>query len=369
MNARTRYVETLRFGAPDRAFLRHEHYWPETLRRWQREGHIKDESTLNEMFVFDQTAWLPCFTEMVPPFEDKILAEAGDSLIKQDANGKLFVDKKDQTSAPHYFKYTIENRRDWDYHKWRFDPEKTDERLSRDWLAPGQPIIDWDALEQRHRNRDYPLGIAVGGYFGWINGLMPTTTACTIFLDDPDLVHEMFDTRTRIVEAFLERLLPRFHPEWAHFYEDMAFNHGPFISPALFREFMMPYYKRVTAVLKKHNVPVIDVDSDGNHNVLTPLWLESGVNCLFPYEVATGMDPVADREKYGKRLAIIGGIDKRPLAQGKTEIEREVLSKVPRLLEQGGYVPAIDHHVPPDVPFENFVFYRRLVEELVGVSA
>ncbi|MFH0965828.1 MAG: hypothetical protein V2A58_17665, partial [Planctomycetota bacterium] len=64
-------------------------------------------------------------------------------------------------------------------------------------------------------------------------------------------------------------------------------------------------------------------------------------------------------------LAILGGIDKRPLAQGKKEIEKEVFCKVPWLLKQGGYVPTIDHHVPPDVPFENFAFYRRLVEDLV----
>ena len=369
MNARQRFVETITFGKPDRPFLRREYYWQETIRRWQREGHIKDEATLYDLFVFDRRQRLPCFTEMVPPFESKILVDVGDSFIKQDPNGKLFVDKKDQTSAPHYFRFTIENRRDWEYHKWRFDVDRMDERLSRDWLAEGQPEINWPALEKKHENRDYPLHIGVGGYFGWINGLMPTVTACTIFLDDPELTREMFRTRTEIVVRFLERLLPKFQPEWAHFYEDMAYNHGSFISPALFREFMMPEYKKVTAVLKKHNVPVIDVDSDGNHNELTALWLESGINCIYPYEVAAGMDPVADRKKYGKNLAILGGIDKRPLAQGKKEIEKEVMSNVPYLLEQGGYVPNLDHYVPPNVSFENFTFYRKLIQDLVGISS
>ena len=355
------------FGKPDRTFLLAESYWPETLRRWQAEGGIKDASTLNELFTFDCQQKLPCFTEMVPPYEEKILADVGESYIRQDPNGALRIDKKDQTSTPFYFRYPIENRRDWEYHKWRFDPDRVDERLSREWLASGQPAIDWPALEEKHKGRDCPLGIAVGGYFGWINGLMPTATACMIFLDDPELVREMYRTRTKIVVGFLERLLPRFKPEWSQFYEDMAYNHGPFISPALFREFLMPEYKEITNVLKKHDVPVVYVDSDGNVNQLVPLWLESGVNCVYPYEIAAGMDPVADRKKYAKDLVIWGGIDKRALARGKKEIEKEVMSKVPYLLEQGGYVPLVDHGVPPDVSFDNFRFYRRLIEELVGI--
>ena len=112
MNARQRFVETMTFGNPDRPYLRPEFYWEETIRRWQREGHIKDEATLYELFGFDRSQRLPVFTEMVPPFESKILVHVGDSFIKQDPSGKLFVDKKDQTSAPHHFRFTIGDRRD-----------------------------------------------------------------------------------------------------------------------------------------------------------------------------------------------------------------------------------------------------------------
>jgi len=120
------------FGNPDRTFLREETYWPETLRLWQRQGYIEDYASITKMFVFDGMKQLPCFTEMVPPYEQKTIAEIGNHYIKQDPNGALLIDQKDQASSLFYIKFPIADRRDWEYHKWRFNPERMDERLNRD---------------------------------------------------------------------------------------------------------------------------------------------------------------------------------------------------------------------------------------------
>ena len=42
------------------------------------------------------------------------------------------------------------------------------------------------------------------------------------------------------------------------------------------------------------------------------------------------------------------------------------MRKVPQMMESGGFIPAIDHSVPPDVPFENYVYYTELLRELTG---
>lgn len=152
--------------------------------------------------------------------------------------------------------------------------------------------------------------------------------------------------------------------DFAHFWEDMACNAGPLVSPKIFKEFMMPHYKNVTEFLRKHGIDIITVDSDGNIEKLIPLWLESGVNGFLPLEVAAGMDAVALRKEYGKDVILIGNIDKGALARGKEPIRQEVMSKVPYLLSQGGYFPVIDHGVPPDVSFENYTYYLRLLREI-----
>ena len=131
---------------------------------------------------------------------------------------------------------------------------------------------------------------------------------------------------------------------------------------------MMPRYKKITELLRSNGVDVIFLDSDGNVEQLVPLWLEAGINYIWPFEVAAGNDAVALRKKYGKDLIIGGTIDKRALAKDKKAIREEVMSKVPFLLEQGGYFPSVDHLVPPDITFENYCYYINLMREVAGLD-
>jgi len=56
------------------------------------------------------------------------------------------------------------------------------------------------------------------------------------------------------------------------------------------------------------------------------------------------------------------------LAKGKKAIREEVMSKVPFLLETGGYFPTIDHFVPPDITFENYCYYINLMRQVGGLE-
>lgn len=107
------------------------------------------------------------------------------------------------------------------------------------------------------------------------------------------------------------------------------------------------------------------MDSDGNIDELIPIWLkECGVNFPWPLEVAAGMDAAALRKKYGKDLILSSNIDKRVFAKGKEAIREEVMSKVPYLVETGGYFPGLDHLIPPDIFFENFRYFIDLLREI-----
>ena len=102
------------------------------------------------------------------------------------------------------------------------------------------------------------------------------------------------------------------------------------------------------------------LDSDGNVEELIPCWLEVGINFIYPMEVAAGMDVVALRRKYGSDLLIGGGMDKRILASTRPAIKQMVEEKAD-LMREGGYVPGCDHAMPPDIPWENYRYYRRLL--------
>jgi len=143
----------------------------------------------------------------------------------------------------------------------------------------------------------------------------------------------------------------------------MCYKAGPLISPDMFREFILPGYKKLTSFLKGRGVKIINVDCDGDVWKLIPLWIEGGVTGLYPFEVAAGMDMVEVRRAFPK-LGIIGGIDKRALMQSKEAIDHELEAKVPFMLKSGGYIPHIDHAVSPETSFENLKYYRWKLEEI-----
>ena len=103
----------------------------------------------------------------------------------------------------------------------------------------------------------------------------------------------------------------------------------------------------------------ITVDSDGNNDMLMPLFVEAGVNGFLPFEVAANNDIVEFRKKYPE-IVIWGGLDKRVVLESKDAIKREIMEKVPVLWESGGYIPAIDHSVMP-CPQENWEYFLELL--------
>jgi len=106
------------------------------------------------------------------------------------------------------------------------------------------------------------------------------------------------------------------------------------------------------------------VDCDGVIDALVPMWLEAGVNVMFPMEIGSwNTDPLELRKKFGKDLLILGGIDKSQLALGPEAIDAELERRRP-LMVQGGFVPMPDHLIPPDVSLENYKYYLEKLSEM-----
>ena len=365
MNSKERWLATAGFTATDRTFLLPPWVWAETRTRWEAEG-LPPKCDLAEYCGTDRCDEGPVWTHneygtprLFPPLERKILSETEDCQVVRDECGntvKIYKAGRGQ-SMPQWVEYPVTSRADWEaIVKPRFD-----------WRSPERAVQGENLTRYaaKTKDRDYPLGIWCASFYGWPRCLMGVERISTMFSDDPALVHEMCEHIAEFAVNLLTPILRAVRFDFAFIWEDMAGKAGPLCSPATYREFCLTPLKRVTALLHEHGVRHIIVDSDGNNDVLIPLWLEAGVTGLRPFEIAAGCDPVATRRTYGKDLIIQGGIDKRALARDKLAIDREVLAKVPWLCLQGGYFPQVDHLVPPDVSLENYAYYSQLLRRVV----
>jgi len=293
----------------------------------------------------------------IPRYGPKVLEEDERYRLVLDATGikKRFV-KGRTTGMPQFVENPVKDRMDFEEMKPRFDPDDV-RRL---------PLDLTDDMIEYYNKRRFPLGVEFPGFFATGRTLLGTERFLISFFKAPSLIEEIMDFWGNFLASVLERVVEHVRIDFAVSFEDMAYKKGPHISPRLFREFIQPQYKKVTSILRRNEVDIIIVDSDGNIEPLLAPLLESGVNGILPSEVSAGIDAVSLREKYGKNLRIIGNIDKKALLAGPEAISKEVEPKVRHLVKEGGYIPGIDHEVPEDISFSNYCFYVNLLKRILS---
>jgi len=388
MNARERFLAVMNFEKVDRTLFWEMGYWKDTLNRWYQEGlpkhqdvaiglkpgeGVRGENAPHEDFFYDRRrdvdvhdyfgfdsgmVCLPVNSLLQPQFEKKVFEETDDYIILQDEFGMKKKMNKREASRPQFLQWPAEDRKSFEQIKERMKPSL------KDRVPP-----HWKELIKRYANRDYPL--TLGGYpcgfYGTLRFLMGEERLLLNFYDDPHFVGDFMNYLSDFWIRVWGEALSEIQVDCVNFWEDMAYRSGPLISPQMYRDFMLPPYQRVTSFLKDMGVKVILVDTDGNVEKLIPLFLESGITAVFPFEVQAGNDIVSYRQKYPP-LGILGGIDKMKIAQGKKVIEEELNSKVPYMLKSGGYIPHIDHHVHPDISWKDFKYYRTRLSEMILTS-
>ncbi len=228
---------------------------------------------------------------------------------------------------------------------------------------------DWDKVVARCRTRDYPVGVGAweSGILQFL-GVMDSPSferACLLMCDNPELVNSIIDLFTDYLMRGIERALEEVEIDFAYFTEPIAGSNGPVISPEMFRELAIQRYKKVMIPLKEHGIEIIIMRSFGNIEVLLPDMVEAGITGLWMTDtIPSNMNYMALRQQYGKKLALIGGIDSNVLTRDEETIKKEIYEKVPPLLESGGYIPTIDNRARSHIPFKNFAYYRSLLEEV-----
>lgn len=291
-----------------------------------------------------------------PMFEVEVLEEDEHQLTYRDIDGVKRKFLKETGVIPSGVEWVIKDRRSWERLK--------DERLNmRDIRGRFPP--NWDELLKRYRNRDYPLvlGGYPHGYFGTLAQLMGYEKLFYNYFDDPALIHDIMQTFTELWIAVYSEVLSQTDVDMFIFWEDISAGSGSMVSPSMIREFMLPYYRRMTGFLKEHGVRVIFVDTDGNCFNIIPLFIEGGVTGIYPIEVSCGMDLYRVRITFPK-LQLMGGIPKLEIRYGKERIDR-ILEPVESVLKFGGYVPFGDHLIPPEVHWNEFKYYRERLNKII----
>ena len=363
MTNRERFRAVMAFEQTDRPCHIEQGFWPETFERWRAEGlpsdikepvfsYLGDRPDMFDHFEVIRFGYMLPRQYYVPAFEEEIIEETDTYRIVRDSLGCTAKHSKVGASMPQFLDYPVKTRRDYEALKERLQPSLS-ERYPHDWDDVARAMRDQE---------DVIVATHMDGFFGHPRELFGLENLLMTMYDDPDLVHDILNDRCDFYMQVYERAIRDTKPDFAFIWEDMCFKNGPLISPALFREFMLPVYRRLTDYLKSMGVKNIVVDSDGDVSQLLPLWLEGGVTGVLPFEVKADMDVVRIGEEF-PTLQIIGGIDKHALERTPEDIDQELERVLPPMLKRGGYVVSLDHWVQPQIPMRNFEYYVDKVKK------
>jgi len=352
-----RLVRWLTFQDVDRPpFYQNMLGWDSTHERWVRETGIRRlnlQAYFNLDYGFEN---IPVQLGMVPSFKREVIEEQPEFYIERDERGILMRQRRDRGSIPGFIEHPVKGWDDWEQiKKERFNPD-----------TPERYHIDWDAFNGYLETTGAAanIGAAFYGVFGTPRDLMGAEEVLVTFITEPDLIHDMMDHLTDCWVRIYDRVSEHVKISCIHMWEDMSGRKGSLISPQMMDDFMMPNYRKISEFADAKGIPVFSVDTDGLVDELLPPMTAAGINMMYPFEVQAGCDIEEYRKQYPK-LGIVGGLDKRAMAQDRAAIDRE-LERAARMLPLGGYVPGPDHMVPPDVPFELYKYYLERLRELVG---
>ena len=363
MNDLERFLAVMEYDPLDRVPNWELGVWPQTRDRWETEG--LDPATLHWNWFpgegaldMDPKEFIHFSGAMIPPFDEEILEEDERTVTFRGPKGRVRRALKEgavdgaRMSMDQYIRFPVENVDDWRQIKKRYDPSDA-KRYEPNWQTVR--VAGW-------RQRRHPLifgpNCSTLGFYWFARELMGTEGLSYAWYDQPALMHDMMDFQAEFLIAAARPVLEQTTVEYITLSEDMAMKTGPLLSPATYKTFIYPRLRRVVDFFKTRGVRYVCVDTDGNPEALIPLLMDAGVDVVWPLERTAGQDPVHLRKVFGRSLRLWGGVDKRVLALGPEAIDDHLRALAP-LIKDGGFIPTVDHTVPPDVSWANFEHYME----------
>lgn len=322
MNSRQRFIETMKSGHPDHVPLFEEGIREPVLDLWKSQGHVNGIS-LGELFKYDQRVEISL--DLRPRFD--LLS------VRKERNYLEILHQKYKTDC--------------------------EAGMPDGWLSS---ISNW-------QKRDYVLMLMVHwGFFQSLGVEDWKTFHDVIYLaiDYPEFVRSVFKIQGEYAAHLTNLILQDVEVDAIVFSEPIGGNHGALISPKMYRDYCKASYQPILDVIDRYKTDVLIWRTYANTRSLLPIILDMGINTLWACECNPyAMNYLNIREEYGLELGLIGGIDLDVIRQGKSAINQELLMNVQPLLEQGKYIPLADGRIREDIPFENYLYYRQLLEAMV----
>lgn len=344
-------IDALMRGRPAERVGLFDNPWGDTLEKWIGEGYpVGAEGKPvdpGDHFGFDLRGVGGWFDSLPKRGVSELIEETDAWTIKRNGAGAAFKCWKNRSGTPEHIDFRMTSRRVWDEeyrpHLLELDRERLDIAVVREQLA---------------KRRDEGLWTFYGHLFVWETLRQSMGDICMYesLLLDPAWIHDYCRVYTDFFKTHYRVLLEEAgRPDGIWVYEDLGYRNGLFCSPRVLEELIFPYFKELVDFFHGYDLPVV-LHSCGGVEEALPLIVAAGFDALNPMEAKAGCDALRFAERYGDRLAFVGGLDARVFESGdRDRIRREVTRLVEGMKSLGArYVFGSDHSLSTNIRYADF---------------
>ena len=182
------------------------------------------------------------------------------------------------------------------------------------------------------------------------------------FRKNPNFIHEIMNEYTQANIEIIKRLAEA-GVDIVFFGDDLGYKGSTIFSLKNFREFILPYHKKMYKTCKKNGMITV-LHSCGKIDEFLPDLVRVGLQCIQALEATAGVDLAGLKEELGDKLCFMGGLDSSGVLTFGTpkDVEEDVKKCLKAAGQGGGYVIGPSHDIL-NIPWENILAMRDAIEK------
>jgi len=345
LTSQERVLAAIDHRRPDRVPT-FDSFWADFHDRCVAELSLSPDADLADHFAID--VGIAVADESPFPTRVEVLGDDGHTTVSRDGWGRV---KETRRDTYFYRELEVAVQEPGDLDRLVFDPPTLDQRYA-------------GFLRYVAANRDRRCVFCkTGGPYLRTTFLRGEVNFLTDIADDPPFARALADrVADHITQIGLESLSRgQLYGTGLWIYDDMAHNHTPMMSPSSFEQIFLPAYRRMVAAFKGAGAAHVVLHSDGNIAPILDMLLDAGIDGINPVEPKAGMHLPSLKEKYGDRLALIGGMcNSHVLPEGPLSAIRDQAREILEAGRDGGVIIGV-HSIGPDIPVSHYTEYQRTV--------
>ena len=244
----------------------------------------------------------------------------------------------------------ITSREDFGKHPWP-DPASIDYCGILDWMGERLPagmkaLVGCNGVLE---NTVFLLGVEGISY---------------LLYDDEPLVRDTFDAVGRRKLEYIRRCIGHDAVGLLNFGDDIGFRTQTLLSPAMLREYVFPWYKKIVDVVHAAGKPAV-LHSCGNRSQIMEDIIACGWDAVHSFE--DSIEPVWEaKQKWGDRITVLGGFDMDKISRmSEQEVRRHTRFLIEECAPGGGWALGTGNSVANYIPPENLL---AMIEEGIGAT-